>query len=54
MLDLTAPLADRVCRMRRLFVTFWLHMLLPGNRGHLRNPPGSLERQAEPTLALLS
>jgi hypothetical protein len=54
LLDLDEALARRVLRMRRLFATFWLHMLLPGNRGHHRNPPGSVERQAERTLVLLA
>jgi Ser/Thr protein kinase RdoA (MazF antagonist) len=54
LLDLDEPARQRVRRMRRLFATFWLHMLLPGNRGHHRNPPGSVERQARRTLALLA
>lgn len=53
LLDLDDALAGRVLRMRRLFATFWLDMLLPGNRAHDRNPPGSVERQAERTLVLL-
>lgn len=53
-LDLSPALVHRVRQMRRLYATFWLYMLLPGNRGHHRNPPGSVERQAERTLALLA
>ncbi len=53
-LDLDGALCLRVRRMRRLFATFWLHRLLPGNPGHRRNPPGSVERQAARTLALLA
>jgi thiamine kinase-like enzyme len=53
-LDLDAAQRARVRGMRRLFATFWLHMLLPGNRAHRRNPAGSVERQAERTLALLA
>lgn len=54
LLDLDRPARQRVQRMRRLFAVFWLHMLLPGNRGHDRNPPGSLHRQARRTLTLLA
>jgi hypothetical protein len=39
---------------RRLFACFWLVMLLPGNRGFSRNPPGSTEAQAAHLLDLLS
>lgn len=52
--DHDEALAGRVLRMRRLFATFWLLMLLPGNRAHHRNPAGSVERQAERTLVLLA
>ncbi|WP_341928124.1 aminoglycoside phosphotransferase family protein [Nocardioides psychrotolerans] len=43
----------RVLSARRLFATFWLLMLLPGNRADARNPPGTLERQAMRVLDLL-
>ncbi len=45
-LDLSEHQQRRVLPARRLFATFWLLMLLPGNPGHERNPEGSLERQA--------
>lgn len=54
LLDLDTATCARVRGMRRLFAVFWLHMLLPGNRGHHRNPPGTVDRQAERTLTLLS
>lgn len=38
---------SRLLDCRRLLAMFWLVMLLPGNPGHARNPPGSLERQAQ-------
>jgi aminoglycoside phosphotransferase len=44
---------DRVDQYRRLMACLWLAMLLPGNRGFDRNPPGSTEDQAEHLLALL-
>lgn len=53
-LDAGAALRRRVHGMRRLFAALWLLMLLPGNRGHVRNPPGSLESQAARTLSLLA
>ena len=43
----------RLLGFRRLIAVFWLLMLLPGNPGHRRNPPGSAERQAERVLGLL-
>ena len=36
----------RLAGFRCLFATFWLLMLLPGNRAHDRNPPDTLARQA--------
>lgn len=44
--ELTDPQRRRLAGFRRLFATFWLLMLLPGNPAHRRNPPGTLERQA--------
>jgi hypothetical protein len=38
---------------RPLWASFWLAMLLPGNGGWRRNPPGSTEAQARHVLALL-
>ncbi|GEP38348.1 hypothetical protein NPS01_20110 [Nocardioides psychrotolerans] len=52
-LDLSHAQLRRVLVSRRLFATFWLLMLLPGNPGHDRNPAGSLERQAARLLDLL-
>ena len=43
----------RLAAYRRLLATFWLVMLLPGNRGFERNPAGSTEDQARHVLALL-
>jgi len=37
----------RLLASRRLLALFWLLMLMPGNRGHSRNPAGSVERQAQ-------
>lgn len=53
LLGLTAEQRSRVAGFRRMFAVFWLLMLLPGGPGHDRNPPGSLERQAERLLSLL-
>jgi Ser/Thr protein kinase RdoA (MazF antagonist) len=44
---------ERLLACRRLFACFWLVMLLPGNRGFHRNPPGSTEDQARHLLRLL-
>ncbi|WP_433616020.1 phosphotransferase [Dactylosporangium sp. CA-139114] len=44
---------DRLRDARRLYAIFWLHMLRPGGRAERRNPPGSLDRQAERLLNLL-
>jgi hypothetical protein len=38
---------------RRLWAMFWLTMLLPGNGGFHRNPPGSTEAQARHLLTLI-
>jgi Ser/Thr protein kinase RdoA (MazF antagonist) len=52
-LDLSDAQRHRLVTARRMFATFWLLMLLPGNPGHSRNPPGSLEHQAERVQTLL-
>ncbi|TMR11201.1 aminoglycoside phosphotransferase [Nonomuraea turkmeniaca] len=52
-LDLTAAEAARVHDFRRLIALSWLYMLGPGGPFAARNPPGTLERQAERVLALL-
>ena len=42
----------RMAAYRPLFAAFWLAMLLPGNGGWRRNPPGTTEEQAEHFMAL--
>jgi Ser/Thr protein kinase RdoA (MazF antagonist) len=44
----------RFAAYRPLWASFWLAMLLPGNGGWRRNPPGTTEAQARHVLALLS
>jgi thiamine kinase-like enzyme len=53
-LDLDEAQLARLEQYRRLFACFWLMMLLPGNGGFARNPPGSTEDQARHVLALLT
>ena len=43
---LTDDQRDRMSAYRPLWATFWLAMLLPGNGGFRRNPPGTTEEQA--------
>ncbi len=43
----------RLQAYRPLWAAFWLVMLLPGNAGFRRNPPGTLEAQASHLLELL-
>lgn len=45
---------ERMCAYRPLWAAFWLAMLLPGNRGFRRNPPGTTEAQAQRVLTLLT
>ncbi|GAA2376869.1 phosphotransferase [Dactylosporangium salmoneum] len=45
---------DRLLDARRLYATFWLHMLRPGGPAEHRNPPGTLDQQAERLLNLLN
>lgn len=45
---------DRMRRYRPLWAAFWLAMLLPGNRGFRRNPPGTTEEQVRHLVALIS
>lgn len=52
-LDLDAGMRRRVRAARRVFALHWLILLLPGNPGHHRNPPGSVDRQAQRLLDLL-
>jgi Ser/Thr protein kinase RdoA (MazF antagonist) len=53
-LEFTDELQERLQQFRKLLAVFWLLMLLPGNRAHDRNPPGTLERQALRVLLLLA
>jgi hypothetical protein len=39
--------------MRRLAALFWLIVLLPDGPARSRNPPGTLQRQANRVLGLL-
>jgi hypothetical protein len=52
-LDLRADEHERVRAYRPAFAAFWLLMLLPDGPAHRRNPPGTLEDQAEHLLAIL-
>ncbi|WP_243694994.1 aminoglycoside phosphotransferase family protein [Labedella populi] len=45
---------ERMRAYRPLWATFWLAMLLPGNGGFHRNPPGTTELQARHLLALVA
>lgn len=45
---------ERMRAYRPLWAAFWLAMLLPGNGGFLRNPPGATEVQASHFLRLIS
>lgn len=51
--DLTVAGQARLREYRRLAALFWLLMLLPGGPAHHRNPPGTVERQANRLLLLL-
>jgi aminoglycoside phosphotransferase len=53
-LDLSRAEQRRLITLRRLFAIMWLRILLPGQEGDLRNPPGTLQMQADRTLALLN
>lgn len=44
---------ERTQRYRPLWAAFWLAMLLPGNSGFRKNPPGTTEAQAQHLLELL-
>ncbi|WP_431910514.1 hypothetical protein [Nonomuraea jabiensis] len=52
-LDLAPAEAARVHAFRRLLALGWLLMLGPDGPATRRNPPGTLDRQAERVLALL-
>ncbi|MDR2997980.1 MAG: aminoglycoside phosphotransferase family protein [Microbacterium sp.] len=45
---------ERLSGWRTHWAIFWLIMLLPGNGGFLRNPPGTTEEQAERVLSMLA
>ena len=49
----TRPPGERLTAYRPLWAAFWLAMLLPGNGGWRRNPPGTTEAQARHLLGLL-
>jgi thiamine kinase-like enzyme len=53
-IGLTAVQLDRLASYRALMASFWLVMLLPGNGGFTRNPPGSTEDQAAHMLTLIA
>lgn len=54
--ELDLPRADRaqLATLRRLLAIMWLFLLLPGQPAERRNPPGTLRKQAQRTLELLS
>ncbi len=54
MFDLTRAEQSRVRDFRRLAALFWLLLLRPGSPASDRNPPGTLERQADRLLSLLA
>jgi hypothetical protein len=53
LLDLSPDQHTRLAEQRRLLALLWLPLLLPGTPGALRNPPGTLDRQAERILERL-
>jgi aminoglycoside phosphotransferase len=54
MFGLTRAEQTRVRDFRRLAALYWLIMLRPGGPSSTRNPPGTLERQADRLLRLLT
>ena len=50
---LTTAERERMLAYRPLWAIFWLAMLLPGNGGFRRNPPGTTEAQVGHLLTLL-
>jgi Ser/Thr protein kinase RdoA (MazF antagonist) len=52
--DLTRADRTRVRDFRRLAALCWLIMLRPGSSSSARNPPGTLRRQADRLLSLLT
>jgi aminoglycoside phosphotransferase len=53
-LDLSRVERQRLLTIRRLLAMMWLRLLLPGEEGEHLNPPGTLRKQAQRTLGLLS
>ncbi|MFK3679172.1 aminoglycoside phosphotransferase family protein [Microbacterium sp. NPDC090218] len=51
---LSADERERMHAYRPLWAAFWLAMLLPGNGGFRRNPPGTTEAQADHVLRHLT
>jgi aminoglycoside phosphotransferase (APT) family kinase protein len=51
--ELTSPERARLREWRRLAALLWLILLLPDGPANCRNPPGTLERQANRLLTLL-
>ena len=51
---LDAEERGRMAAYRPLWAAFWLAMLLPGNGGWRRNPPGTTEAQAAHFRALVA
>lgn len=52
-LHLDATQQSRLATFRRLMASFWLVMLLPGNRGFQCNPAGSIEDQAQHVITIV-
>ncbi len=51
--EFTGSERARLGESRRLAALFWLLLLLPGGQASKRNPPGTLQRQANRLLTLL-
>lgn len=52
-IGLSADERNRMRAFRPVFAAFWLVMLMPGNGGFRRNPPGTTEAQASHVLELI-
>jgi hypothetical protein len=52
-LDLRGDERERIRVYRPMFAAFWLLRLLPDGPSRRRNPPGTLENQAEHLLTLV-
>lgn len=52
-IGLSSDQQERARQYRPLWAAFWLAMLLPGNGGFPRNPPGTTEKQATHFLRLV-